>query len=220
MGYPECIVAPRTEQLDIAGPEGRLEAVLMTPESGPVATALLCHAHPLHGGMMHFKLLFHVAKAFQNAGFGVLRFNFRGVGRSEGRHDHGKGEQDDVRAALGKLTELYPLLPLVLGGYSFGSVMTLRVGPADERVSALLLAGFPIDVLDSGIPFEPTTKPKLFVQGDRDEFGSTMSIATFVSRQPEPRKLVVVPEADHYFTGRLDALSDAVSGWLATRPWI
>lgn len=192
----------------------------MTPESEPVATALLCHAHPLHGGMMHFKLLFHVAKAFQNAGFAVLRFNFRGVGRSEGRHDQGTGEQDDVRAALGELKRLYPRPPLVLGGYSFGSVMALRVGPADERVKALLAVGFPVDVLSSGKPFERGSKPKLFVQGDRDEFGSADSIARFVSGQPEPTRLVVVPDADHFFAGRLDALSDAVSGWLATRPWI
>lgn len=192
----------------------------MTPAAEPVATALLCHAHPLHGGMMHFKLLFQIAKAFQEAGFAVLRFNFRGVGRSEGRHDHGIGEQDDVRAALGKLKELYPLSPLVLGGYSFGSVMALRVGPSDGRVAALLAVGFPVDVIDSGVAFSPTEKPKLFVQGDRDEFGSTVSMARFVSEQPEPRQLVIVPEADHFFTGRLDALSEVVSGWLATRPWI
>ena len=81
-----------TKALDIDGPAGRLEAVLMTPATPPVAAAVLCHAHPLHGGMMHYKVLFRVAKVFQEKGYAVLRFNFRGVGRSEGVHDDGRGE--------------------------------------------------------------------------------------------------------------------------------
>ena len=112
---------------DIAGPAGRLEAVLMHPEGAPAAAAVVCHAHPLHGGMMHFKVVFRAAKALQHQGAAVLRFNFRGVGRSEGAHDHGRGEQDDVRAALAEMERRFPSLPLVLGGFSFGSAMALRV---------------------------------------------------------------------------------------------
>ena len=133
-----------TESFDFAGPVGRLEAVLMTPETPPVAAAVVCHAHPLHGGMMHFKAVFRAAKALQGAGLAVLRFNFRGVGRSEGAHDDGIGEQDDARAALSELERRFPGAPLVLGGFSFGSVVALRVAARDARVRAVFALGFPL----------------------------------------------------------------------------
>src|SRR3954470_5358373 len=129
---------------DIAGPAGGLEALLMMPEGAPRTAAVLCHAHPLHGGMMHFKVLFRVAKALQEHGAAVLRFNFRGVGRSEGTHDDGRGEQDDVRAALAEMSRRFPSRPVILGGFSFGAVMALHVGVTDTRVRALLSMGLPI----------------------------------------------------------------------------
>lgn len=203
-----------TKALDIEGPVGRLEAVLMTPSSPPVAAAVLCHAHPLHGGMMHYKLLFRVAKVLQEHGYAVLRFNFRGVGRSEGAHDDGRGEQDDVRAALDTLERAYPGLPIVAGGYSFGSIMALAVGVDDTRVCALMALGFPVNAMRTTAFVSGSTKPRLFVQGELDEFGDGAAIARLVDALPEPKTLVVVPGADHYFNGKLDALGSAVSAWL------
>src|SRR5262245_11302925 len=102
----------------------------MYPEGVPAAAAVVCHAHPLHGGIMHFKVVFRAAKALQQQGVAALRFNFRGVGRSEGTHAYGIGEQDDARAALEELASRFPGLPLLLGGFSFGSVMASRLAAA------------------------------------------------------------------------------------------
>ena len=209
----------QTESFDFAGPAGRLEAILMRPEAAPVAAAVVCHAHPLHGGMMHFKVVFRAAKALQHQGLAALRFNFRGVGRSEGVHDHGKGEQDDVRAALRQMDERFPGLPLLLGGFSFGSSMALRVGAAEERVKAVFALGFPVSMAgDASFP-DGGRKPRLFVHGERDEIGPVDRLRAIVEGLPEPRSLVVIPEADHFFTGRLEALQEAVGAWAARRPW-
>ena len=209
----------QTEAFDFPGPAGRLEAILMRPEGAPVAAAVVCHAHPLQGGVMHFKVVFRAAKALQHEGLAALRFNFRGVGRSEGVHDQGRGEQDDVRSALDQLETRFPGLPLVLGGFSFGSSMALRVGAGDERVRALFALGFPASMVADTSFLDDCRKPRLFVQGDHDSFGSGERIRQLVEALPEPRLLVVVPESDHFFTGHLDALQDAVRAWAARRPW-
>lgn len=203
-----------TKALDIDGPVGRLEAVLMSPSTSPVAAAVLCHAHPLHGGVMHYKVLFRVAKVFQEKGYVVLRFNFRGVGRSEGVHDDGRGEQDDVRAAIDTLERDYPGLSMVAGGFSFGSVMALRVGVEDARVGALMALGLPVGVMKGTGFMTESTKPRLFVQGELDEFGDGDAMTRFVATLPEPKTLVVIPESDHFFTDKTDALEVAVSQWL------
>jgi uncharacterized protein len=210
---------PRNETFDFAGPAGRLEAVLMHPEGVPAAAAVVCHAHPLHGGMMHFKVVFRAAKALQEHGVAALRFNFRGVGRSSGTHDQGRGEQDDVRAALDEMQRRFPGLPLVLGGFSFGSTMALRVAGADARPRAVFALGFPLRMLDEVSFVAAVSRPRLFVQGERDEFGPAEQITALVEPLPEPRRLVVVPEADHFFGGRLEEMQQAVSGWAAERPW-
>ena len=159
---------PSNETFDLAGPAGRLEAILMNPEGAPSAAAVLCHAHPLHGGVMHFKVLFRAAKALQAHGAAVLRFNFRGVGRSEGTHDEGRGEQDDARAALEEMARRFPALPLVLGGFSFGSTMAVKVGCADPRVKALLVMGFPARLMGEAALAAPCANPRLLVQGETD----------------------------------------------------
>ena len=208
------------ESFFLAGPAGRLEAILMLPEGEPVATALVCHAHPLHGGIMHFKVVFRAAKALQQHGLAVLRFNFRGVGLSEGSHDHGQGEQDDVRAALDELARRFPGRPSVLGGFSFGSQMALRVGVDDPRASALFVLGYPLRNVSETAFLERCTKPRLFVQGEHDAFGSGEEIRALVARLPEPRRLVIVPGSDHFFAERLDELQQAVSDWAAEKPWL
>ncbi len=208
-----------TESFDFAGPVGRLEAVLMTPEAPPAAAAVVCHAHPLHGGMMHFKAVFRAAKALQGAGLAVLRFNFRGVGRSEGAHDDGIGEQEDARAALSELERRFPGAPLVLGGFSFGSVVALRVAARDARVRAVFALGFPLVRFGDAATLQAPAQPRLFVQGEQDQFGAGEALRAIVEPLPPPRELVIVPEANHFFDGQLDALQGAVAAWAERRPW-
>jgi alpha/beta superfamily hydrolase len=204
---------------DFAGPAGRLEAILMQPDGPPAAAAVVCHAHPLHGGMMHFKVVFRAAKALQSAGLAVLRFNFRGVGRSEGKHDHGSGEQEDVRAALLEMQVRFPGLPLVLGGFSFGSAMALRVAARDATVRAVFALGFPLSRPADTAPLEAVRPPRLFVQGENDEFGSGEALRAVVEPLRPPRELFVIPGADHFFDGQLDALQGVIADWAERRPW-
>jgi alpha/beta superfamily hydrolase len=209
----------QNESFDIAGPAGRLEAILMTPEGPPVAAGVVCHADPLHGGVMHFKVVFRAAKALQQHGVAVLRFNFRGVGRSEGTHDQGRGEQDDVRAALAEMQRRFPGLTLVLGGFSFGASMALRVGCAEQGVRALFALGLPVTMMTDLSFLQACPSPRLFVQGERDEFGGGDLLRELVARLPQPRSLVIVPGADHFFGGHLDEMQEAVAAWAAPRPW-
>ena len=210
---------PSSESFDFAGPAGRLEAILMSPDASPAAAAVVCHAHPLHGGMMHFKVVFRAAKALQEHSLAVLRFNFRGVGRSEGSHDDGLGEQEDARAALAELERRFPGLPLVLGGFSFGSVVALRVAAREPRVRAVFALGFPLVRFGDARTLQAPSQPRLFVQGERDEFGPGETLRELVEPLPPPRELVIVPGASHFFDGQLDALQDAVSAWASQRPW-
>lgn len=193
----------------------------MRPKEPPRASAVLCHPHPLHGGTMHFKLLFRVAKALREEGFAVLRFQFRGVGRSEGVYDKGRGEREDARAVVNYLATELPAIPLLLGGFSFGAATALRAGAADEKVSALLLMGLPVAVFHGLDPESPGGKPVLFVQAENDEFGDAGRIEQFAASCPEPKKLVIVPGAEHLFSGHLDEVVRAVSDWVdsATGPF-
>jgi alpha/beta superfamily hydrolase len=208
-----------SESFDVAGPVGRLEAVLASPEGQPAAAAVVCHAHPLHGGMMHFKAVFRAAKALQSAGLAVLRFNFRGVGRSDGAHDDGIGEQEDARAALSELERRFPAVPLVLGGFSFGSVVALRVAARDARVRAVFALGFPLVGFGDAATLRAPSQPRLFVQGERDQFGAGELLRVLVEPLPPPRELVIVPSANHFFDGQLDALQGAIADWAERRPW-
>jgi alpha/beta superfamily hydrolase len=206
-----------TRNLDLEGPAGPLEAVLMTPAGELKGVALLCHAHPLQGGTMHFKLLFRAAKVFQSRGYAVLRFQFRGVGRSGGEFDRGRGESDDALAALDFLYREHPEKRIVLGGFSFGAAVALPIGAHDDRVSALLLMGLPVLSIES-TPENPRAKPVLFLQGERDEFGDRRAIEDFVRSFPGPAELVVVPGSDHLFTETIGLVAQALGEWLRNLP--
>jgi alpha/beta superfamily hydrolase len=204
---------------DLAGPAGRLEALLMNPEVEPVGAAVVCHAHPLQGGMMHFKVVFRAAKALQLAGLAVLRFNFRGVGRSEGVHDDGNGEQDDARAAIDEMRSRHPGLPLLVGGFSFGSWVALRVAARDRAVAAVFALGFPARTVADDAFLDAIEAPRLFVQGERDAFGPASALAARVEGLRAPREMVVIPGADHFFEGHLDELQGTIADWARRRPW-
>jgi len=191
----------------------------MQPEGEPVAVAVICHAHPLHGGMMHFKVVFRAAKALQEAGLAVLRFNFRGVGRSEGSHDGGRGEQDDVVAGLDELSRRFPQNAVVLGGFSFGSTMALKVAAADERPRAVVAIGFPVAYVEDRSFLDRVATPRLFVQGEHDQFGAGEEIEALARSLPSRADVVVIDGADHFFDRHLDELHATVGEWAGTRPW-
>lgn len=196
------------------GPAGRLEAILWTPSAAvrPPLAAIVCHPHPLFGGTMHNKVVYQVAKSLDALGIPVLRFNFRGAGLSAGEHDRGRGEQGDVRAALDFLHTEFPGVPLLLAGFSFGSLVGLRVGCEDSRVSHLIGLGIPVD--DSDFTFlSQCHKPKLFVQGGNDEHGAMEKVRALVASLPGDNHLVIVEGADHFFAGKLHQLDGAIHTW-------
>jgi len=203
--------------LFLAGPQGRLEALLWTsPVADPPLVAVVCHPHPLFDGTMHNKVVFQAAKALHQFGIPVLRFNFRGVGLSEGVHDKGRGEQDDVRAALDYLAAEFSVLSILVAGFSFGSVVGLRVGCADARVAELIALGLPVNDSDIGF-LRACPKPKLILQGGNDKFGSRKNIESVFATMSQPKRLVIVEGADHFFTGRLEKVGAAITDWLAER---
>jgi alpha/beta superfamily hydrolase len=209
---------------DLRGPAGRLEALLNTGREDALYAALVAHPHPLGGGTMHNKVVYHAAKAFSSFGLPVLRFNFRGTGLSEGAHDEGHGEVDDVRAALDWLDARYGL-PILFAGFSFGSNVGLRACCGDARVRGLVGIGLPVEAegRNYSYNFLPAcgAAPKLFVSGDHDPFGPVEMLNAIVASAPEPKRVVWVPGADHFFAGiegspdsKLPQLGAAIRSWV------
>ena len=199
----------------LAGPAGRLEALLNEGRSDATHAALVCHPHPLFGGTMHNKVVFHAMKALNSFGFPVLRFNFRGAGLSEGTHDEGRGEVEEVRTALDWLRKEFSL-PLVFCGFSFGAATGLKAACADPRVEALVSLGTPVQVQDRAYGYrflQECTKPKLFVSGKHDQYGPRAELERMVATLPEPKKLVFV-EGDHFFLGHLAEMRGEMETWL------
>lgn len=197
----------------IDGPAGRIEAILKEPEGPITRTAVVCHPHPLFGGTMHNKVVYRIARAFQDAGFAVLRFNFRGTGRSEGEHDEGRGEQDDLRSAIEFVESRYPQAEIWVAGFSFGAAVLLRTVACDDRVRAIIAAGVPVSKYDFA-DIAQCSKPKLFVQGSRDEFGSVEELERLFALLDGPKEIRVIAGADHFFEGHLAELSQAVSNFI------
>lgn len=198
------------------GPAGRLEALLNEGEPNATRAALVCHPHPLFGGTMHNKVVYHAMKTLSGFGFPVLRFNFRGAGMSEGEHDKGRGEQDDVRTALDWLdSELH--LPIIFCGFSFGAATGLRAACTDARVKGLIGLGTPVGVEGRVYNYEflkSCTMPKLFVSGSRDQYGPPESLQKVVGLAPEPKEMVIVNDADHFFEGHLPEMQSAIHAWI------
>jgi hypothetical protein len=211
------VQAGTIRSLFVEGPSGRLEALLNAGAPGAQYAAVVCHPHPLYGGTLHNKVVFHTTKALNGFGFPVLRFNFRGAGLSQGEHDHGEGEMDDVRAALDWMDREFHR-PLIFAGFSFGAVVGLRVACPDARVKAAIGLGLPVSPIDDrSYEFNflgSCAKPKLFVSGDRDQFGTPAQLKALVGSVPEPKKLVLIAGADHFFEGRLRELRETIEQWV------
>jgi alpha/beta superfamily hydrolase len=200
---------------DLHGPAGRLEALLNAGAPSAPYAVLVCHPHPLGGGTMHNKVVYHAMKAFQSLGLPVLRFNFRGTGLSEGVHDDGRGEQDDVRAALDWLEQRYGL-PILFAGFSFGSYVGMRVVCSDARVKGAVVLGLPVHAEGRDYEFKFLTRcslPKLFISGTRDQYGPKQQVESVVANAAAPAELVWVEGADHFFVGRLDEMQRAITSW-------
>ena len=207
---------PRIENFFLSGQAGRIECMLKHPvppgtDDPPSAgAAIICHPHPLFGGTLHNKVVHTSAEAIVRAGIPTLRFNFRGAGGSGGRHDHGRGEQEDLRVVLDHAASRYPGRPLLLGGYSFGAFVGLRVGCTDDRVTTLLGIGLPVGLYDFGF-LAGCVKPLCLIQGDRDRFGSIGLLMTMAAALPGGCRVLTIPGGDHGFNERLDELADRVS---------
>ena len=209
---------------DLAGPAGRLEALLDEPvqEEGaanPRAAVVFAHPHPQHGGTMHTKAVYQGAKAFARIGCAVLRFNFRGVGRSAGTFDRGDGEVEDFRAALDYMAARYPKTPLWAAGFSFGAWVALETGAVDPRVTALVGVAPPVVTSVSGMDYQfpntlTTAKPKFFIQGEADEICPLEGMWSFYGKLEEPKELVVIDAADHLFEGKTQEVGEAIEDLL------
>src|SRR5579875_1620346 len=186
---------------DLRGPAGRLEALLNPGSPSAPLAALVCHPHPLGGGTLHNKVVYHAMKALQSLGLPVLRFNFRGTGLSEGAHDFGRGEQDDVRAALDWLDREFRR-PLLFTGFSFGAYVGLQACCGDARVAGLVALGLPVHAEGRDYSYEFLSgcfQPKLFISGDRDPYGPVPQVEAAVARAADPKQLVWIPGVDHFF---------------------
>jgi alpha/beta superfamily hydrolase len=202
----------------LQGPVGKLEAILWTPTRAekPLISAVLCHPHPLFGGTLHNKVVYQAAKSLDALGIPILRFNFRGAGLSAGTHDRGLGETGDVQAAIDFLAAQFTDIPVMVGGFSFGSWVGLRVGCGDARVRELIGLGIPVNSTDFTF-FDQCHKTKLIAQGMNDEHGSREKVEQVLARTAGDTRLVFVREADHFFAGHLDELDRAITEWITER---
>jgi uncharacterized protein len=208
-------VATAIKSFFLKGRAGRLEALLNQDQPEATHAALVCHPHPLYGGTMHNKVVYHAMKALSGLGFPVLRFNFRGAGLSDGEHDQGRGEQDDVRAALDWLESEFRL-PVIFCGFSFGAATGLRVVCGDPRAAGLISLGTPVSAEGRVYTYhyiQGCALPKLFVSGAQDQYGPTEHLRKVVELAPEPKELVIIEGAGHFFEGHLAAMQAAIQDW-------
>ena len=205
--------------MHIPASHGRLEALVKDPADPARGAAVVCHPHPLHGGTIHTKAVYRAARALNDAGLVALRFNFRGVGASTGSYDEGIAERADLETVLDWLEAEYPELPLLAGGFSFGSLVGLSVGADDEHVVSVFGLGLPVDMDRYDYSFlAESAKPVLVVQGENDEFGSGDRVSKLLAPLGTHITLARIPGSDHYFTDRLDELGATVRGYYESGP--
>jgi alpha/beta superfamily hydrolase len=209
-------VAAEIKSLFLPGPAGKLEAILNSGPPHATHAALVCHPHPLHGGTMHNKVVYNTMKALHALGMPVLRFNFRGAGLSEGTHDHGRGEVEDVRSALDWLDREFHL-PIIFAGFSFGAAVGLRAACPDARVIGTIALGLPVEAEGRLYAYSflgECAKPKLFISGSHDQYGPLPELEKVIASVPMPKQFVVVEGAGHFFEGKLDQVREAIEQWV------
>lgn len=204
-------VSEKLRSVMIAGPAGRLEGLWKEARGAKRGTAVFAHPHPLHGGTLHNKVVYRAAQALTAAGWETLRFNFRGVGLSEGSHDNGRGELEDFRAALDE-AEHHGGLPLVAGGFSFGSAVALKAIQGNARIAAFVGVGLPVGTSSgAALPLPMQSLPSLFVVGEHDAFGPPPRLREFLAGSSA--RIIEIPGTDHFFEGKLPELEAAIEGF-------
>jgi len=210
-------MARKIESLFLPGPAGRLEALLEEPaEAAPREAALVCHPHPQYGGTMHNKVVYRLARGLRKSGCVVLRFNYRGVNLSEGAYDNGLGEIEDARVALRELQARYPSLPLMIGGFSFGSRIALRLTAQERAIRRVVPVGFPTVIAERAF-MNDVQVPKFFIHSTHDNFGPRPEFEKFFATVLEPKQVDWIEAEDHFFKGALDEYEAAVIGVGAQR---
>ncbi len=210
VGHLEALIDDPGALCTTGDPSGRLRAGEVVP---PRAAVVLAHPHPLYGGTMHTKAVFQAAKAFCRLGCAVLRFNFRGVGSSQGTFDEGRGELDDFRAAVKAAAERFPGIEVWAAGVSFGAFVAMNAGATDERASTLIGLATPVDTHDYSL-VRDSAKLKIFIHGERDELCPLLSVRRLYAHAAEPKELVVIDAAGHLFDGRLTEMAEAIEDLL------
>ena len=206
----------RLVALTIRGPAGDLEALLQTREPpAPAVAALVCHPHPLYGGTLHNKVVHRVASVLVDSGAAVMRFNFRGVGKSAGTHDAGVGEVEDAKAALDEVRRRFPVARVWIAGFSFGSWIAARLAVREPGVGRLILVAPPVGTSSFEV-LHTSTIPKLVIQGNRDVNCPVGLLEREFPRWADPKELRVVEGATHFFDKQLSALADALVQGLAS----
>jgi len=197
-----------TRRIAVAGPIGRIECAIDVPASRPRGVALVAHPHPLYGGTLDNKVVQTLARTFVDLGYAAVRPNFRGVGASEGQHDAGAGEVDDLAAVLAYAHAEFGAAPAVLAGFSFGAALQLRLAQRvpPGQVGRVVLVGLAVGRLDA--PAAP--KGTLVIHGERDETVPLLAVLDWA--RPQDLPVVVVPGADHFFHRRLQVLRELVRG--------
>ena len=191
----------------------KLEGLLMLPEGQAPGAAVVCHPHPMYGGSMYNNVVEALLEAFWRRQLATLRFNFRGVGDSQGEYDGGEGERDDVREALAFLAGKAAVESVLLAGYSFGASVSLRAGLTDPAVNRLVLVALPVALMTG--PTDSTSKPVLLVSGDRDSYSPVEPLRRLASTLGSRARLEILAGADHFFGGYEARLSALVGAALA-----
>ena len=205
---------PRAERLFIDGPVGHLQAILeLSPDQTPVGNVVVCHPHPQHGGTMHNKVAHTLARAFVHVGFAALRFNFRGTEQSEGEYDEGVGELDDALAAITWMRLRNPGMPLWVAGFSFGAAIAVKAAVTTD-VDGLISVAPAITRFASGLDRQPEC-PWLIIQGDQDELVDIDETVAWVDGLNPGPELLIIPNAEHFFHGKLIDLREAVAEFIS-----
>lgn len=196
--------------IDLYSPAGKLEALYRDLQD-PAAVAVVCHPHPSGGGTLHNKVVFRAARGLESANVATLRFNFRGVGASGGKHDGGEGELEDVNAAIDWMKRKHAGKKLIVGGFSFGAWVASRAACERPDVDAVFLIGAPVNKYDF-VYLRSCEKPMLILHGTQDEHGDVQKLEKVVQgiRNAET---VIVTGADHFFTKQIEAVEETIRGW-------
>jgi alpha/beta superfamily hydrolase len=202
-----------SERLNLAGPVGSLEALIETPRSSPVTSfGVVCHPHPLYGGTLDNKVVHTLARAFQDLGAPTLRFNFRGVGVSQGSFAEGLGETEDVVAVVAAGRERWPGAALWLAGFSFGAAVAIRAAARTNPARLVAVAPAVSRVSLGDVP--PPECPWLLVQGDADDVVNHRAVLQWATGLTRPPQIALVPGVGHFFHGKLNELRQTVSDFM------